>query len=52
MAAMRWHRDNTLGAIITKVSESTGPQRLPEENPQIVRLGFTVGLTVRSFIPA
>jgi hypothetical protein len=36
------------GYRITRVAESTGPQRLPEDNPQLVRLGFAVALTVRA----
>jgi hypothetical protein len=48
VAAMRWHRDDVAHAIVTRVEESAGPQRLPEEVPQLVRIGFSVGLTVRS----
>lgn len=48
VAAMRWHRDDEVHAIVTKVEESVGPQRLPEEDPNLVRLGFSAGLTVRS----
>lgn len=35
------------GAFITRTSEVVGPQRLPEDDPQLLRAGFTVGLLVR-----
>jgi hypothetical protein len=41
--------DPDLRCSITRV-EVGGPQRLPEEDPKIVRLGFAVGLTVRSLV--
>jgi hypothetical protein len=48
MAAMQWYRDEATASVVTATSEVTGPQRLPEEDPQLYRLGFTVGLTVRA----
>ena len=50
MAAARGLTDLDLGCSITSTTEVTGPQRLPEEDPSLVRLGFAVGLTVRSLV--
>lgn len=47
MSAIRGYHDTDLNSVVTQAAETVGPQRLPEDNPQLVRLGFTVGLTVR-----
>lgn len=48
LAQMRWYVDAETGAVISFTTEVTGPQRLPEDDPQLVRYGFTVALTVHT----
>ncbi|MFE7029448.1 hypothetical protein ACFU9Y_03995 [Streptomyces sp. NPDC057621] len=39
--------DQRNGGLCTYSAEISGPGRRPEENPQVYRIGFTVGLLVR-----
>ncbi|MFD9920653.1 hypothetical protein ACFWXR_14365 [[Kitasatospora] papulosa] len=39
--------DQRDGGLVTYSSEISGPGRRPEENPNVYRIGFTVGLCVR-----
>ena len=49
LATARGLTDIDLGCTVAQVNIG-GAQRLPEEDPKIVRLGFAVGLTVRSLV--
>lgn len=45
--AMRGYLDDTLSGAVTETTEIAGPRRLPEEDPLLIRAGFTVSLLVR-----
>lgn len=45
--AMQGLVDPAVGGVVTQTTEVVGPRRLPEEDPQLIRAGFTVGLLLR-----
>lgn len=45
--AMQGLVDATVGGVVTQTSEVVGPRRLPEDDPLLIRAGFTVGLLLR-----
>lgn len=44
---MRGLYDAALGVAITETTEVAGPRRLPEDDPLLIRAGFTVSLLSR-----
>jgi hypothetical protein len=38
---------STADGIVTAVAENVGPQRLPEDDPAVIRAGFTITLITR-----
>ena len=47
VASMKGHIDRTEGGVVTRSYEIAGPAARPEENPNVIRVGFTAGLAVR-----
>lgn len=45
--AMQGLSDDTANGVVTQTSEVVGPRRLPEDDPLLIRAGFTVGLLLR-----